>query len=256
MLPELRGQKGCSSYWGCDLCFARAERFAEDQGEGDTGAGGKKKDKRKRAKGFTMVYRAGGTAPLRTHDRHMELSQRIGPDSEEYPGEYFGVKEGPLFLTEILPDFDIVRDICIDWMHNVCEGTCRSGFMEINSLVDRVNYVCSANNFPTLIFAGFIKKAYCLTFAQGGMGNRVVDFSDRYQRIKVPRDDTCVTSSVILLISKIHIAVSHNCPIMLGTSHVYLPPPANSQEELECSLLLPTSKPASGAQLRSSALSC
>ena len=30
------------------------------------------------------------------------------------------------------------------------------------------------------------------------MGNRVVDFSDRYQRIKVPRDDTCVTSSVII----------------------------------------------------------
>ena len=43
-----------------------------------------------------MVYRAGGNAPLRTHDRHMDLAQRVEPDSDEYPGEYYGVKEGPL----------------------------------------------------------------------------------------------------------------------------------------------------------------
>ena len=33
-----------------------------------------------------------------------------------------------------------------------------------------------------------MKKAFGLTFDQGGMGNRVVDFSDRYQRIKVPAE--------------------------------------------------------------------
>ena len=33
-----------------------------------------------------------------------------------------------------------------------------------------------------------MKKAFSLTFNQGGMGNRMVDFSDRYQRIKVPRE--------------------------------------------------------------------
>ena len=39
-----------------------------------------------------------------------------------------------------------------------------------------------------ICIAGFVKKAFVLTFDQGGMGNRIVDFSDRYQRIKVPSE--------------------------------------------------------------------
>ena len=113
--------------------FAKAVRFIEDQGESATAKGkgkGKRKDRRKKSKGATMVYPAGKTATLRTHARHMELAQRDGPLSDEVE-EYFGVKEGPVFLTEILPNLDIVRHICIDWMHNVCEGKSRT-FCESN----------------------------------------------------------------------------------------------------------------------------
>ena len=51
----------------------------------------------------------------------MELAGRDGPSSDE-ENEYYGVKEGRLFVTEILPHLDIVRDVTIDWMHNVLEG--------------------------------------------------------------------------------------------------------------------------------------
>ena len=83
-------------------------RHKEDQGESTqaTGSRDKRKDKRKKAKGPTMVYPAGRTAPLRTHARHLELAQRAGPESDANE-EYFGVKEGPIFLTEILPNLDI-----------------------------------------------------------------------------------------------------------------------------------------------------
>ena len=104
----------------------KAKCHAEDQGDGAsstaTGSKSRKKDKRKKAKGYTMVYPAGNNATLRTHERHMELARRDGPLSDE-ADEFFGVHEGRIFLTEILPGFDIVRDICIDWMHQVCEGT-------------------------------------------------------------------------------------------------------------------------------------
>ena len=70
-----------------------------------------------------MVFPAGTTAELRTHQRHMELAARAGPSSDEEPEhEFYGVKEGPIFLSEVLPHIDIVRDITIDWMHNVLEG--------------------------------------------------------------------------------------------------------------------------------------
>ena len=68
-----------------------------------------------------MVFPAGTTAELRSHDRHMELASMSGPYSDE-DNEYYGVKQGPIFLAEILPHLDIVRDITIDWMHNVLEG--------------------------------------------------------------------------------------------------------------------------------------
>ena len=37
-------------------------------------------------------------------------------------------------------------------------------------------------------FSGNVKKAYSLTFNQGGMSSFMLDFSDRYQRIKVPSE--------------------------------------------------------------------
>ena len=70
------------------------------------------------------MYPAGSRAELRTHERHMQLASREGPESDALPeNDFYGVKEGTPFLSEILPDFDLVRDICIDWMHNVCEGS-------------------------------------------------------------------------------------------------------------------------------------
>ena len=75
--------------------------------------------------GARMVFPAGTRAELRSHARHMELAGRDGPSSDE-ENEYYGVKEGRLFVTEILPHLDIVRDVTIDWMHNVLEGESRS----------------------------------------------------------------------------------------------------------------------------------
>lgn len=107
------------SYFGCDLCFAESVRYNE-RVESDDG----QRDKRKKKKGATHVYPAGSRsgAILRTHARHMELARREGPASDE-DNDFYGVKEGIPFLSEILPDFDLVRDICIDWMHLVCEGS-------------------------------------------------------------------------------------------------------------------------------------
>ena len=67
---------------------------------------------------------SGSRAELRTHARHLELARREGPESDALPeNDFYGVKEGVPFLAEVLPEFDLVRDICIDWMHNVCEGS-------------------------------------------------------------------------------------------------------------------------------------
>ena len=69
-----------------------------------------------------MVYPAGcegGT--LRSHNRHLQLAERINPDVDR-PNEYYGVKEGVSFLIEILPHLDIINDIVIDYMHNCCLG--------------------------------------------------------------------------------------------------------------------------------------
>ena len=104
------------SYYGCDICFAKSVRYVE-RNESDDG----ERDKRKKKKGATMVYPAGCGGELRTHDRHLELANREGPESD-VGEDYYGVHEGTPFLSEILPDFDLIRDICIDWMHNVCEG--------------------------------------------------------------------------------------------------------------------------------------
>lgn len=96
----------------------------EDNNEGATQRGKKsksKKDKRKKKLGARMVFPAGTRADLRSHERHMELAARAGPSSDE-DMEFYGVKEGPLFVSKILPHLDIIGDITIDWMHNVLEG--------------------------------------------------------------------------------------------------------------------------------------
>ena len=80
------------------------------------------RDKRKKLKGATHVYPAGRRAELRTHARHLQIAKREGPPSDE-ENDFYGVHEGVPFLAEVLPHFDLVRDICIDWMHNVCEGS-------------------------------------------------------------------------------------------------------------------------------------
>ena len=116
------------SYYGCDICMAKAVGFVEggDSTQGDAAAtrgggarGGRnraKVDKRTRAKGATMVYPAGTRGELRTHERHLELASRTGPTlSEDEEDEFYGVYEGIPFLTEVVPNLDIIRDIPIDW---------------------------------------------------------------------------------------------------------------------------------------------
>ena len=39
-----------------------------------------------------------------------------------------------------------------------------------------------------MCISGNVKKAYSLTFGQGGMSSFMMEFSDRYQRIKVPTE--------------------------------------------------------------------
>ena len=71
-----------------------------------------------------MVYPANGEeAELRSHERHLQLARRstLNPE-EDAENEFYGVNEGKPFLTKVLPDLDLIYDICIDWMHNVLEG--------------------------------------------------------------------------------------------------------------------------------------
>ena len=75
-----------------------------------------------------MVYPAGGKASHRTHDRHLELANRVNPD-EDAASDYFGVKEGISFLVKILPQMDIINDLVIDYMHNCLLGNILDMFL-------------------------------------------------------------------------------------------------------------------------------
>ena len=112
---ECRNQKGHNSYYSCDLCFKRATHYEPQANP---------RDKRCKAKGATMVYPANGEeAELRSHERHLQLARRSRLNTaEDALEEFYGVKEGKIFLTKVLPHLDLVYDICIDWMHNVLEG--------------------------------------------------------------------------------------------------------------------------------------
>ena len=68
-----------------------------------------------------MVYPAGSDdSTLRSHNRHLELAERIHPESDG--PDFYGVKQGITFLIESLPHIDIINDIVIDYMHNCCLG--------------------------------------------------------------------------------------------------------------------------------------
>ena len=70
-----------------------------------------------------MVYPADGEeAELRSHERHLQLARRSNLTSEDEEEDFFGVREGKIFLAKVLPHLDLVYDICIDWMHLVLEG--------------------------------------------------------------------------------------------------------------------------------------
>ena len=76
------------------------------------------KDNRKK-KGETTVYPHGGSAPLRTHERHLQLADRANQDDGP---DYYGVKEGRSFLVTILPELNIIDHLVIDYMHNCLLG--------------------------------------------------------------------------------------------------------------------------------------
>ena len=68
-----------------------------------------------------MVYPAGESANLRSHERHLELADRLYPERDG-EHDYYGVKEGRSFLLEVLPHLDIVNDLVVDYMHNTVLG--------------------------------------------------------------------------------------------------------------------------------------
>ena len=100
-----------------------------------------------------MVYPSGGTAQLRTHDRHLELADRTNPDDAP---DYFGVTEGRSFLVGILPNINLVDDLVIDYMHNCC--------------------------------LGFVKKSFELTFSGKNMKRYLTRFSHGFENIRVPTE--------------------------------------------------------------------
>ena len=129
------------SFYGCDICMARAERFVEGEsteggaaaaaGRGGGARGGRnraKVDKRMKTKGATMVYPAGTRGELRTHERHLEIASRTGPMDDEL-NDFYGIHEGVPFLTDVVPHLDIIRDIPIDW-----RARFTLGFFELMSL--------------------------------------------------------------------------------------------------------------------------
>ena len=67
-----------------------------------------------------MVYPAGNQSTHRTHDRHLELADRVNPHQDG--SEYFGVKEGRSFLVNALPEINLIDDLVIDYMHNCLLG--------------------------------------------------------------------------------------------------------------------------------------
>ena len=69
-----------------------------------------------------MVYPAGGTATLRSHERHLELADQVYPDQDGGERDFYGVKKGRTFLTEVSPHIDIVNDLVVDYMHNTILG--------------------------------------------------------------------------------------------------------------------------------------
>ena len=112
-------------------------------------------DKRKKMKGATMVYPSGSLAVLRSHERHLELADRLMPD-EDGPNDYYGVAEGRSFLVGLLPELNLVDDLVIDYMHNC--------------------------------LLGFVKTSFNLTFTGGKMKKYFTHFSDGFEAMRVPTE--------------------------------------------------------------------
>ena len=153
-LSECRGQKNCASYYGCDICFMRSVRHLPKKD---------RNDKRKKIKGATMVYPRGGTAPLRTHERHIELADRSQPDDED--NDYYGVTEGRSFLVSLLPDLDLVNHLVIDYMHNC--------------------------------LLGFVKTSFNLTFSGKKMTSYLTRFSHQFEEMRVPSEFPRKTRTIL-----------------------------------------------------------
>lgn len=68
-----------------------------------------------------MVYPAGETAALRSHERHLELADQVYPE-QDGEHDFYGIKKGRTFLSEVLPHLDLVNDLVIDYMHNTVLG--------------------------------------------------------------------------------------------------------------------------------------
>ena len=72
-----------------------------------------------------MVYPSGSLATLRTHERHIELADRLMPE-DDGPNDFFGVSKGrSLYQNEMDNDFHLhfnSKDGFKKWL--VCTGYC------------------------------------------------------------------------------------------------------------------------------------
>ena len=132
------------------------------------------RDKRKKAKGATMVYPAGSREMLRTHERHLELADRQKP--EDKLNTYFGVKKGRTFLVDILPQLNLIDDIVIDYMHNCLLGETYLGQLIVKPTT------------KTLHRSGFVKASFQLTFAKKKMTRYMSLFCHGFEAIRVPTE--------------------------------------------------------------------
>ena len=111
-----------------------------------------------------MVYPSGSLATLRTHERHIELADRLMPE-DDGPNEFFGVSKGRSFLVNILPELNLVDDLVIDYMHNC--------------------------------LLGFVKTTFQKTFTGGKMKRYFTRFSHGFEAMRVPTEFPRKTRSPI-----------------------------------------------------------
>ena len=106
----VRNAQGHNSYYACDYCKAKAEKYVVKRKNAD------KKDFRKRHK---LVWSSREVGEARSHEETVALAQEELP-----PQDRFGIK-GPSVLCAF-DSFDIIKDVPVEAMHFLSLGVIKS----------------------------------------------------------------------------------------------------------------------------------